>query len=244
MLLRLAFGLDDKVGRAEQHITEHDAERDEHGERREPVEGTAGEALAVNTRAGDQSAQGEALAQRRDQAADAESIVPQPPLCMLAILEGDAAEDQGEDHHHDRQVKRVEHDAVGQRESAEQRAAEHDQPALIGVPNAAEARHHDAAALVFAHEKREHADAEIEAVEHDVEGEEEAEKTSQTSIRKRCTLVHRRLPQVSRAPARWPSGDNLRGSCGGAGRVRSGPLRTIRQAKMTKVTSSRVSIRK
>jgi hypothetical protein len=61
-ILCVAFRLDDQIGGAEQHISEHHA--DQHGKRREPVERPSGEAAVAYGRSGDQPAEHEALTQR------------------------------------------------------------------------------------------------------------------------------------------------------------------------------------
>src|SRR5579883_1994205 len=172
---------------------------------------------------------------------------------MLAELEGDAAEDEREDHQRDGQIERVEHDPVDRGKCTEERPAEHHQPALVRIPDAAQARHHDAAPLPLADEEGENPDAEVEAIEHNVEGEKEAQEGQPGIDEKALHGAHRALPAScgsaalrlgSPAFGRWPTGDNLSGSRTGTGRLKSGPLRMRRHAKVTKVTSINESISK
>ena len=61
-LLLTPFCLDDQIGRAQQDVAEHHAERDENGKRRKPVEGSTGEAAVRHSRPSDQAAERKALA--------------------------------------------------------------------------------------------------------------------------------------------------------------------------------------
>ncbi len=125
VLLLDAFRLDDQISRSQQDVAEHDTERDENGKWREPIKRAAAEATVRHLRTLDQSAQDEALAQRRDEAAEPECEIPQSMSPrMLAELESDAAKSQREDHHDQRQVEGIEGDRIDNREGAEQRTTQ------------------------------------------------------------------------------------------------------------------------
>jgi len=97
VLLLTPFCLDDQIGRAQQDVAEHHAERDENGKTgRKPVEGSTGEAAVRHSRPSDQAAERKALAYRGDEAAEPEGEVPHAAATRqwLAELEGDAAKDQ------------------------------------------------------------------------------------------------------------------------------------------------------
>ncbi len=92
-----------------------------------------------------------------------------------AELEGDAAEDQGEEHDNERHVEGRQQRRVAHREDGEeQRAAEHE-PSLVAVPDRRDRAHHGVAVGVVWREGEEDAEAEIEAVHHHVEGDPESE---------------------------------------------------------------------
>ena len=101
---------------------------------------------------------------------DHEAVVPErlPAFRAPAELEGDAAEDEAEQHEDDRHVERGQHGGVGQREDRHQAAAAEDEPGLVAVPDRGDRVGHHVAVVLFGEEREEDADAEIEAVEDDV----------------------------------------------------------------------------
>ncbi len=108
---------------------------------------------------------------------DPEARRPQPAHAprLGAELEGHAAQDEPAQHDDDGQVEGPEQHRVGGREDAEQRRPRDDQPCLVAVPHGRHRVHHGAAVPLGWGEEEQHADAEVEAVEHDVEQEREAE---------------------------------------------------------------------
>ena len=92
-----------------------------------------------------------------------------------AELEGDAAEDQRQQHDQDREIDRRDDDREGQRERGQQPDAAEHQPGLVAVPDRRDGVHHQVARRGVRREAVEHADAEIEAVEQHVEEDAEPE---------------------------------------------------------------------
>ena len=108
--------------------------------------------------------------QARERRAAGEGQVPQRLVgADLAELEGDAAKHQRQQHHDHRQIERRHDDGIGQRERHQQAAAAHHQPGLVAVPERRDRRHHLVALGVVLGERKQHADAEVEAVEDDVQ---------------------------------------------------------------------------
>ena len=78
---------------------------------------------------------------------------------------------------HQREVEAGEHRRVHRRERREQRAAAGEQPHLVAVPHRPDGVAHDRLVLLgLAEERVEHADAQVEAVEHRVAGEQHADE--------------------------------------------------------------------
>jgi hypothetical protein len=86
-----------------------------------------------------------------------------------AKLECDAAQDQPREHQQERQVNGREQCRVDRRKRAPQDDAGDDQPSLVAVPDGRDcAQHRTAPRFVTGHAEQ-HADAEIETVEQNVE---------------------------------------------------------------------------
>src|SRR5262249_39055466 len=77
-----------------------------------------------------------------DNRPDKESPVPKAPGAPVAELEGDAAENQAEQHKQRRDVERWQEYGISLRESSEERRRDHDQPSLIAVPERRDRRNH------------------------------------------------------------------------------------------------------
>ena len=103
--------------------------------------------------------------------AEGEGQVPGPAIALglEAELEGDAAQDQPDQHEDDRDVERRQHDGVSEREGGEQAAAAEHEPGLVAVPEGRDRVHHGVAVLVRGGEREQHAEAEIVAAEQHVE---------------------------------------------------------------------------
>ena len=83
-------------------------------------------------------------------------------------LEGDAAEDQAEQHGGERRVERRQDDGIGQRKGRHQPAAAQHQPRLVPVPDRRDGVHRRIPLGPDAEGGEEDADAEVEAVHHDI----------------------------------------------------------------------------
>jgi hypothetical protein len=94
---------------------------------------------------------------------------PARALALRAELDGDRAQDEHEQHEHHRQVEPAEQRGVHERERGEQRTAAEDEPHLVAVPHRPDAVEEDAlVAVVLGEHRREHPDAQVEAVEDHV----------------------------------------------------------------------------
>ena len=109
-----------------------------------------------------------------------------------AELEGHAAEDQRQQHDDDRQIERRHDHRVGLREGDPQAAAAEHQPGLVAVPERRDRVHHLVALAFAARERKQDADAEVEAVEDDVERDRGADQRGPD---------HRKVPFHGGSPA-------------------------------------------
>jgi hypothetical protein len=107
-----------------------------------------------------------------------EGVVPDAlrGLRLEAELEGDAAEDERDQHDEERHVERRQQDRVGEIEDSEEPAAAQDEPGLVAVPDRRDGEHHPVAPILRPRGREEDADAEIEAVGHDVHGDRNGEE--------------------------------------------------------------------
>jgi hypothetical protein len=91
-----------------------------------------------------------------------------------AELEGDAAEDERQQHQQHGEIDRRNDDGERHREHSEQRQPAEDQPRLVAIPDWRD-RAHDGAALALRCEAIKDADAKIEAVQHHIEEHADAD---------------------------------------------------------------------
>ena len=95
-----------------------------------------------------------------------------PPARARALptpFERDDADDQEEEDEQEREVEAREHRRVPAGEGRERRSADDDEPDLVAVPDRADRLEHRLPlALVSGEERQQHADAEVEALEHEV----------------------------------------------------------------------------
>ena len=141
----------------------------------EEVPRRAGKALVVDRDAAQQAAEQNALGERRDQRADPEQAGPGAvgggPV--QRHLDREAAEDEGEEHHHQRYVQARQRGRVGVGKAAPKAHGDQQDPRFVPVPDVPDDLDHLAAAGGIRLEQREHADAEVIAVQDDVEEERE-----------------------------------------------------------------------
>jgi hypothetical protein len=102
---------------------------------------------------------------------------PAAVRALAAVLEGDPAQDQRDEDQEQRQVEAAEQRGVPLREGGERRTAGHEHPDLVAVPDRAQ-RGDDSASLglVLAHDRQQHADAEVEPLEDEVADPEDGDE--------------------------------------------------------------------
>ena len=165
--LEFALGLDQQPAGPEQRITGRQRQRD--AGREDP------RARAV-VEAGDVAAQHPALRQRGQRRAPGEGGIPPALVRRVALgaeVEGRAAQDQSQQHQHDRHVQRGQHHALRLREGDQQQAHGQDQPGLVGIPERSDRRDH-AVAVGLRRHRGQQADAQVVAVQHHVEQQRHA----------------------------------------------------------------------
>src|SRR5262249_52374336 len=92
-----------------------------------------------------------------------------PRLRDEAELEGDAAEDEREQHRDDRQIERRHDDRIGPGKGDPEAAAAEHEPGLVSIPIRRDRIHHLVTQALAASHREQDADAEIETVEDHVE---------------------------------------------------------------------------
>ncbi len=125
----------------------------------------------------DEGAEHHPLGKRRQRRAIAEAVIPRGAVLgvLVAELEGDAAEDERQQHHQNGEIDRRDDDREGERKRRQQRQAAEHEPSLVAVPDRRDRVHRDAARGAIRRKAVEDADAEIEAVEQDIEEDGEPE---------------------------------------------------------------------
>src|SRR3546814_4233805 len=78
----------------------------------------------------------------------------------MAELEGDAAEDEAEQHGDERRIERRKDGGVGQREDREKADAAEHQPGLVAVPDGGDGIHRDVAVVPLVDQREQHARSE------------------------------------------------------------------------------------
>ena len=131
----------------------------------------------LDRKALDERAEHDPLGEGAEGRAVAEGVVPEGAMLGVAEpeLEGDAAEDERQQHDQKREIDRRQDDGEGEREGREQRHAAEHEPGLVAVPHRRNRVHHQIARLAVGSEAVEDADAEVEAVEQHVEKDADAE---------------------------------------------------------------------
>src|SRR3974390_515357 len=111
---------------------------------------------------------------------------------LEAEFERDAAEYQRQQHHQDREIKRGNDDRESKLKGREQAESAENEPGLVAVPDRGDRIHYRRARGVAPHEAVKHADAEIEAVKHDVvkDGEPEQDGPEWYKIERHRMLRH------------------------------------------------------
>ena len=212
-LLQIVLGFHVQPGRAQQAVADHQAKPGQQRKRCDPVPTGAGENPAADREALDEVAQHHALGKRGDQRAKAESAVPDPfaRARHIAKLEGDAAKQQAEQHHQDREIERRHDHRERQRKYRQQAAAAQNQPGFVEIPDRRHRGHHQMAVGFVLMKQEQDADPEIETVQQHVHQHRQRQNTSPQGHQ---IKMHRALP-VPRAwrycsPRRRPPAANAR----------------------------------
>ena len=214
------LGLPDQPAAAEQRVARDQCHAGHDRERRQPLEHAARVSPALDPETLDEAAEHQALGHGREQRAVVERLVPEMTAGarLEAELEGDAAQDERDQHDQERQVGAREDHRIGEREGAEQgRPAEH-QPGLVAVPDRRHRGHHQIAVLIARGVAEEDADPEVEAVEQHVHHHGERDDPGPGQGQIDAEIAHRRQPagpaaDSGRAARPWASAAGARG-CG------------------------------
>src|SRR5436190_24365859 len=129
----------------------------------------ARESAVLYLHALDERTEDDALRERRERRARDEGEIPR----CLALrdqpkLKRNAAEYQRQQHHDHRQIKGWHDDRIGNRERDQETGAAEHEPGLVAVPEWCDRAHHLVALAFALGERKQNADAEIEAVEDDI----------------------------------------------------------------------------
>ncbi len=210
-----------------QHIAREQRRGGEHGEGRQPVEGAAREFVVGHGEALHEGAHDGALRQRGKHRAQGEGQVPGPAIAfgLEAELEGDAAQDQPDQHENDGDIERRQHDGISEREGREQAAAAEHEPGFVAVPEGRDRVHHGVAVLMRGRKREQHAETEIVAAEQHVEehGQRQDRRPDQRQdhrekLRHLALCAGHGLPEA--ASGRW---ERSASPFSGTGGVASGP---------------------
>src|ERR1051325_8018273 len=119
----------------------------------------------------DERAQYHALREGGDGRAVGESTVPHRHMLRIAEaeFERDAAKHECQQHHQDREIDSRDDDRKGKRKGREKSHAAQNEPGLVAVPYGCDGIHHQVSPAAFVDEAVENADAQIEAVQRDIE---------------------------------------------------------------------------
>src|SRR5262249_3359418 len=133
--------------------------------------------------------------------------------------------------HQNRKIYSWDDDSEGERKCSQEPEAAQDQPSLVAVPNRRDCIHDLVAGGCVGCEAEQHADAEIEPVEHDIEEHRQSEDQGPNRHEVE-NLAHRISPSAR------PSAPASTGACGRPPSIGdasslecSGPLRTMRSIR-------------
>ncbi|MCY1299292.1 hypothetical protein D9M70_488150 [compost metagenome] len=164
------MGLHDQPGGAEQGITDDDGDAGHDREGRQPVPPAADIGAVLDGDTLDERAESYALREGCEHRTARERPVPEifGTPGAPAIFEGDAAEDEADDHGDNRGVECRQDRRISERKYRHQTAAAEHQPGFVAVPDRRDGIHHHVAVVLLREERKEDADAEVEAVEDDI----------------------------------------------------------------------------
>ena len=161
-----------------------------------------------------------------------ESVIPKRLVLGIpkAKLERNTAEHERKQHHEDREIDRWNDDGESERKGCQQAEPAEHQPGLVPVPDRCDRIHDRVAGRGIRREAIEHADTEIEAVEHDVE--EHRHPEDQRPDRDEVEdLVHTPSPPPTFPPARTGAWGRPASMGGPVSSATAGPLRTMRHMR-------------
>ena len=204
-ILQDAFRLHDQPSRPEQCIAEHQTDRRQDRERRQPVERSAGEEATIDPEPLHECAKQETLCERGDQGAIVKSRIPamlRLGRSLEAQLERDAAKDECHQHDQDREVDRRQNDSERERKGGEQRDAAQHEPSLVAVPDRCHRVHHDVAGCIVRGPPEQDADTEIKSIHQHIH--EDAKPQDQRPQRHEVERHHGRGSVTIGVPAADP----------------------------------------
>ena len=175
-----SVGLERGVGAAVQH--EHAEAEGADGERpgtQKREHGPGVLAPSVERDARHDVPQGDSEEERRQEAGADEDRLPEgfPGRVVSPELERHGPEDEREEDEHESQIEAAEDRRIGHRKGGEERPAPGQQPDLVAVPHRPDGPEEGPLLVLgLRQEREEDADAEVEAVEHRVPGEEDADE--------------------------------------------------------------------
>jgi hypothetical protein len=125
----------------------------------------------VDPKSLDEGAEHQPLREGGHARAVAEGVVPERLVLRVAKTEfkGDAAEDERQQHDQYGEIHRRDDDGESERKGGPEPDAAENQPGLVAVPDRRDRVHDRVARGCVGREAEQHADAEIEAVEQDIE---------------------------------------------------------------------------
>src|SRR5690606_37002940 len=169
--LQIVVCFHDQPSTAQKRIGRNQAQAGEERERPEPIEGTADELTTHHLDAVDVGAQRDTLEERGDHRSPDERLIPQVAPFIRGLepkFEGDATENESEQHEHQRQHEGTEHHGVGQWKCSKQsRPAQH-KPRLVAIPDRRNRVHHHVAVLLIGEKGKQDANAQVKAVHDDI----------------------------------------------------------------------------
>lgn len=154
----------------------------EEGDRLHEARNTTDEDRAArDRRTAHQVHEGHAPQQRRHEAPEEEGQVPGPPprrrAPLRSELERDATDDERDQDEEQREVELTEHRPVPSRECGKRRTAGDDQPDLVAIPERSDRVETEPPVdVVGGDDRREDGHAEVETLEHEVPGPQQADE--------------------------------------------------------------------
>ena len=117
---------------------------------------------------------------------------PPAPRFFAPEFDGHRAEDEPAEQGHEGQVKPGKNPGIDHGEGGKEGAGPGDQPDLIAVPDRPDGIEEDAAVFVLLDQKVQRADPEVEAVEHGVAGEKDADENEPDGVEVGHGVINRR----------------------------------------------------